>query len=153
MILRITDEILDAANHLPGGATLVVPNVEWEDYERLLEDLMARPHLRTSYDCGRLEILSPSAEHGEYERLIEDLVTIACEFFRQKLEKRANATWKRRSLSKGAEGDASYYIENATRIIGKRSIDLETDPPPEYVIADIVVQDPENYEGTRRQLL
>lgn len=141
MHLAGTAEILDAAEHLPSGASLIVPQVAWDDYERLLEELAERPGLRVSYDCGRLEIMSPLPEHGEYGSLIEDLVTAACQAFRLKLEKRSNATWKRRSKSKGVEGDASYYIQNAERIIGKRKIDLESDPPPD-IIVEIDVTNP-----------
>src|SRR5437016_5848331 len=50
MALPITSEILDATEHLPEGATLVIPQVTWDDYEHLLDDLTERPHLRVSYD-------------------------------------------------------------------------------------------------------
>lgn len=134
MSLQTESEILEAAEHLPDGATLIVPQVSWDNYERLLEDLDGRSRFRVSYNCGRLEIVTQLPEHGEYERFIEDLTRAACEVFRLKLEKRGGATWKRRSLLKGAEGDASYYIENAKRVIGKRDINLESDPPPDIVL-------------------
>ena len=51
-----------------------------------------------------------------------------------KLEKRGSATWKKRSLAKGVEPDACYYVQNADRIIGKRAIDLESDPSPDIVV-------------------
>ena len=34
----------------------------------------------------------------------------------------------------GAEPDACYYVRSADRIIGKRTIDLESDPPPDVVV-------------------
>ena len=40
--LRATPDILDAAEHLPDSATLVVHQVEWDAYERLLKDLAKR---------------------------------------------------------------------------------------------------------------
>ncbi len=58
------EEVLQAAQHLPNGATLVIHEFEWDEYERLLKILEDRPHLRVSYDCGRLEILSPSTAHA-----------------------------------------------------------------------------------------
>jgi Uma2 family endonuclease len=127
-------EIVDAGEHLPNGATLVIDQVSWDDYEYLLEGLADRRRLRISYDCGRLEIVSPLPVHGEYERLIEDLVLIFCEAFRLRLEKRGNATWKRKALLKAAEPDSSYYLQNAGRIIGRREISLESDPPPDIVV-------------------
>jgi Uma2 family endonuclease len=78
--------------------------------------------------------VSQTTEHGWYERLLEDLIRAACQIVGVRLEKCGGATWKRPSLSKGVEADASYYIENAGRIIGKRRIDLESDPPPDVVV-------------------
>lgn len=131
---RATGEILRAAEHLPDGAMLVVPQVAWDDYEYLLDELAEGPHLRVSYDCGRLEIVSPSPEHGEYADFLNDLVRAYADAQDMELEKRGNATWKRKALEKGVEADACYYVQNAERIIGKRTIDLESDPPPDIVV-------------------
>lgn len=133
MSTRTTD-YLDAIAHLPEGTTLVIHQFSWDDYERLLEDLSDRPHLRISYDRGKLEIMSPLPEHEEYAEFIDDLVLLFSEEFDLKLEKRGKATWKRRRLARGVEPDACYYIAAADRIIGKRKIDLESDPPPDIVL-------------------
>jgi Uma2 family endonuclease len=76
---RIAD-FSEAAELLPNGASLVIQDLQWDDYE-----------------AGK-------------------------------------TTWKRRSIEKGAEPDECYYIENTTRIIGKRKFDLEIDPPPDIVV-------------------
>lgn len=36
--------------------------------------------------------------------------------------------------AKGAEPDTCFYVQNAMRIIGKRSLDFTTDPPPDIVV-------------------
>ena len=118
---------------MPNGATLVIDQVSWDDYDYLLEGLADRPGLRISYDCGRLEIVSPLQEHGQYECLVEDLALIFCEAFRIQLQKYGRTTWRRKALSKGAEPDASFYIKNAQRTIGKK-ISLEADPPPDIIV-------------------
>jgi Uma2 family endonuclease len=134
MNLQATGEILRAAEHLPHGAMLVIPQVDWEDYERLIEDLAEGPHLRVNYDCGRLEIVSPLPEHGQYADFLNDLVRAYADDQDMELEKRGTATWRRKALQKGAEADACYYVQNAERIIGQRTIDLESDPPPDIVV-------------------
>ena len=58
MIIRSACYI-DAVDHLPPTALLVFPQVAWEEYEELLQDLGDQPGLRVSYDEGRLEIMSP----------------------------------------------------------------------------------------------
>jgi len=134
MTLRTTHDVLDAVEHLPEGATLVVPHFGWDDYERLLVELAERPHFRVSYDCGRLEIMSPLPEHEIYIRFIEDLVRFFCVEHDVALEKLGQTTWKSKALAKGVEPDACYYVQNAKRIFGKFLIDLAQDPPPDIVV-------------------
>jgi Uma2 family endonuclease len=125
---------LEAIDHLPAGALLVLPHVGWEDYEQLLEDLAGRPGVRVSYDDGRLQIMTPSAEHEEHKEFILRLAQVFSEERSIRLETRGSATWKRRTFRKGAEPDTCFYVTSAHRIIGRRQIDLETDPPPDVVV-------------------
>lgn len=129
---RIAD-FSEAAELLPNGASLVIQDLQWDDYEAVLEALQHR-HLRISYDCGRLEVMSPLSEHEIAALIIDRMVYVYCDEFDINLEGYGNTTWKRRSLGKGVEPDGCYYIENAARIIGKRKFDLDTDPPPDIVV-------------------
>jgi Uma2 family endonuclease len=129
-----TANYLEAVDHLPAGATLVIHDVTWDDYEKLLEDVGNRPGLRISYDCGRLEIMSPTREHEEYGRFIERLVQVLAEEFDLTVQSYGSATWKRQKLAKGAEPDCCYYVKNAGRVTGKREFDLESNPPPDIVV-------------------
>ncbi|MBI4263726.1 MAG: Uma2 family endonuclease [Acidobacteria bacterium] len=133
MSTRVAD-YREALEHIPAGATLVFRDVGWDEYERLLEDLWDRPGLRVTYDDGRLEIMSPLPEHEKYIRFIDDLVRAWADSRQLPVEKVGSATWKRRRVAKGTEPDACYYVTNAARIIGKRRIDLEVDPPPDIVV-------------------
>ena len=127
-------EYLEAIDHLPAGAILTIPEVTWEQYENLLEDLVDRPGLRISYDEGRLEIMSPLPEHEEYKDFILQALRTLCDELGIELEPRGSATWKRKKIHKGAEPDTCFYVANAARIIGKRKLDLESDPPPDIVV-------------------
>ena len=129
-----TADYAEAIEHLPVGAMLVVPNVSWEDYEDLLADLGNRPGVRVSYDEGRLEIVSPLPEHEKYKESVLCLARALSEELNIPLEAYRSATWKRSALRKGAEPDTCFYVVNAKRVIGKRTIDLDTDPPPDIVV-------------------
>jgi Uma2 family endonuclease len=124
----------DALDHLPEGTTLVAVDVPWEEYERLLEELADRPGVRVTYDEGRLEIMSPRPEHEEYKRFIEKIIDALGEHMDLNVEPRGSATWKKKQASKGTEPDTCYYIANAERIIGRRTIDLSKDPAPDLVV-------------------
>jgi Uma2 family endonuclease len=130
----LAEEYRDAIARLPEGATLILQHVGWDEYEHLTEVLTDRPDLRLSYDRGRLEAMTPLAEHEAHARFIDDLVRVVAELRGLMLEKRGSATWKRRALGRGVEADACYYVAAAPRIIGKRTIDLDVDPPPDLVV-------------------
>src|SRR5262245_35114566 len=130
---RSTD-FLEAIAHLPAGATLVVPDVDWESYEELLDSLSDQPGLRVSYDTGRLEIVSPLPKHEIYKEILACLVRAFAEKTNAPLESFGSETWRRRKLRKGAEPDACFYVANAPQVTGKEDLDLNVDPPPDIVI-------------------
>jgi Uma2 family endonuclease len=129
-----TRDYMETILNLPEGATLVLQNISWDDYERVLEELMDRHRLRVTYDRGRLEIMSTLSEHEQYVCFINRLVGAFADRFDINLEMRGQTTWKRRELSRGLEADSCYYVANAERIIGTRNIDLEFDPPPDIAV-------------------
>ena len=130
-----TIDYLDAIAHLPAGATLRLPCVSWEEYEGLLSQLADYPGVRVSYDAGKMEIMSPPLpEHEEYKDFIYSLARIISEESGVPLETRGSTTYKRPPDAKGAEPDASFYVQNATRVIGRRTIDLNIDPPPDIIV-------------------
>jgi Uma2 family endonuclease len=125
---------MDAIEHLPSGAALLLPNVTWEEYERLQNELGESSDLRIFFDRGKVEIMSILAEHEEYADLLQALIRELTRMLGWKLETRGSATLKRQMRARGAEPDGSCYIQNAERIIGKRRLDLDIDPPPDLVI-------------------
>jgi len=135
MTLRTShDEVLDATEHLPTGATLVIHDFDWDGYEQLLDALGDRSHFRVSYDSGRLEILSPSSPHEQYARLMDLIVFVFCEVHELKVKCLGQTTWRKKPRSKGLEADACYYLKNEELIRGKRDINLESDPPPDIAV-------------------
>lgn len=129
-----TTDYLDAIERLPVGATLRLGDISWDDYEDMLLQLGDRPNLRVSYDEGRLQIVSPTPEHEEYKDSIYSLVRLLAVEINTPLETRGSATYKRRTKAKGIEPDTSFYVQNAARVIGRRRINLESDPPPDVVV-------------------
>ena len=134
MNLSAADKILDAAEHIPSGATLIVEQVSWDDYERLLEGIGDRPHFRVGYDRGRLEILRPSNRHDNHEHFINRLVERFAEAHGITVEMLGHTTWKKRALAKGIEADCCYFIKNADFVIENFGFDVELAPPPDVAV-------------------
>lgn len=113
---------------------VVIRNVDWETYERLLADNenSSVPHL--NYDCGELEIMSPLPEREKAKRAIESLVDILALELGISIASFGSTTFRREDLQRGFEADSSFYIQNERRVRGKVSLDLTVDPPPDLVI-------------------
>lgn len=129
-----TASYIEAIAHLPQGAQLRIPGVSWHDYEQLLHDLGDDTHVRISYNCGDLEIMSPFPEHEEFAEVIQDIAREITRALGTKLEARGSMTMRRAWLNKGVEPDTCFYVQNARRIIGQRNLDFNIDPPPDIVV-------------------
>ena len=130
----LTISYLDIVERLPAGALLRLQNVGWDEYEHLLSQMGTLPGRRVSYDCGRLVIMSPLPEHEEYKETIYCMARALSEELSVNLESRGQATFKSKLLAKGVEPGTCFYVQNAARIIGRRTIELGKDPPPDVVV-------------------
>jgi Uma2 family endonuclease len=131
----VTIDYLDAIEHLPAGAMLRLNDVSWDEYEELLSRMGDNwPGYRVSYDCGRLEIMSPRSDHESPKDFILRLAQVLSEETDTPLQTYGSTTYRRRSKLKGAEPDTSFYVQNAARVIGRRLLDFEIDPPPDVVV-------------------
>jgi Uma2 family endonuclease len=118
----------------PGDQRIVLHNVSWDTYERLLDERGDSRVPRLAYDRGELEIMSPPLEHESVAYFSALLVAVLAEEMGVNAYGVGSTTYNRGDLGRGFEPDASFYIRNEARIRGKRRIDLEVDPPPDLVI-------------------
>lgn len=118
----------------PPEQRVVLYNISWETYERLLAEHEETSGTRFTYDEGTLEIMVLSAEHERANRTLALLVEVLAEEMRIDVDNVGSNTFKRESLRKGFEPDTAFYIANAPHVEGKQRIDLTIDPPPDLVI-------------------
>lgn len=114
--------------------TIVLNNVDWKSYEMMGEALRDRPNLQMTYDRGTLEIMTLSLEHELVKKLLSRLIDILSEELDIPIAACGSTTYKREAMDRGLEPDECYYVENVHRIRGLLAIDLERDPPPDFVI-------------------
>lgn len=117
-----------------GDQRIVLHNVSWETYERLMQERSESRVPRFAYDRGVLEIMSPSAEHVRANRRMAQLVLAVCEVWELDAEDFGSTTYKREDVERGFEPDSCFYIENEPLVRDKDRLDLDVDPPPDLVI-------------------
>ena len=118
----------------PAEQRVVLHNIGWNTYERLLADHENNSAPRFTYDRGELEIMSPSPEHEAFNRSIALLVEFVAAEMGIDVYDLGSTTFRREDLERGFEPDSCFYIQNEERIRGKNRIDLAVDPPPDLVI-------------------
>jgi Uma2 family endonuclease len=133
-------EVAVQAVKSPAEQRMLLRNVSWGTYERLITEREERRKPRFFYDRGVLELMSPSGEHDVSSRLIALLVDMVAEESGIDVENAGSTTFKREDLERGFEPDESFYFsENAARIRelvrNKGDIVLdEGDPPPDLIV-------------------
>lgn len=147
---------------------VVIHNVRWETYERLLAEQESSSAPRFTYDRGELEIMSPSTEHEEYNRTIALLVELFAGEVGLDVRNVGSMTFRREDLERGFEPDSCFYLQNEERVRDKTQIDLAVDPPPDLVVevditgpslnklpiyAQVGVPEVWRYDGGRLQIL
>jgi Uma2 family endonuclease len=112
---------------------VLLRNISWETYERLLDERGDSRVPRLAYDRGDLEIMSPSSEHESVAYFVALLVAVLAEEMRVNAYGVGSTTYRHGDIGRGFEPDASFYIRNEERIRGKPRIDLSVDPPPDWL--------------------
>ncbi|MDQ3854832.1 MAG: Uma2 family endonuclease, partial [Chloroflexota bacterium] len=115
-------------------ARVVLRNVSWETYERLLAEREDSTP-RFTYYRGELELMSPLLpEHEEHADNLRVIVRVLAEELGVGVRGFGSMTLRREDLQGGLEPDGCFYIASEPRIRGKTRPDLRFDPPPDLTI-------------------
>ena len=119
---------------LKPGQTLLLKDVTWQMFEKLLDFLGEKRATRLSYSQGMLEIMSPLAIHEDDKEIIGDFVKIILEELDIEFRALGSTTFKNKGMAQGVEADECFYIQHEKAVRGKDRIDLTIDPPPDLAI-------------------
>ena len=116
------------------GQTTVLHDIDWQQFEAILEDLGDKRASRIAYFDGVLEIRMPLPEHERTKVIISNLLVILLEELDWEWESLGSSTFKTKSMKAGIEPDDCFYIKNYAAMIGKKRLDMSIDPPPDIAI-------------------
>ncbi|MEA5621559.1 Uma2 family endonuclease [Nostoc sp. UHCC 0251] len=128
MLLELNQLIVRA------GHQLLIKDVSWSAYKRILAELGDNRNYRIGYSQGVLEIMAPLPEHEVAKVIIGDLIKVLLEELDLEFWSLGSTTFDKESMDAGVEPDDCFYIQNEARIRGKDRINLEIDPPPDLAI-------------------
>jgi Uma2 family endonuclease len=119
---------------VPPGHQLLLKDVTWQMFEKILEELGETRAARVSYSKGMLEIMTPIPEHEDDKVMIGDLVKALLEELDIEFRSLGSTTFKNEQMHQAVEADDCFYIQNEAAIRGKKRLDLRSDPPPDLAI-------------------
>lgn len=119
---------------VPPGQRVLLQDVSWQEFERILEELGDRRAARIAYENGILEIMTPLLRHEADKEIISDLIKALLEELDLEFRCLGSTTYKNQEMLRGIEPDQCFYIQNESRIRGKKRLDLSVDPPPDLAI-------------------
>ncbi len=123
-----------STTHPRGEQRVVFHHLTWGAYQQILQALNHHSrNSRLAYDHGILEMTMPLEEHETANRWIERLICILVVEIGLKIKTMGSTTLNFPSLEKSAEPDSCYYIQNQSKVAGKK-VDLTRDPPPDLVV-------------------
>lgn len=116
------------------GQRLLIQDVNWSEFEAILDEFGEKRASRIAYSDGTLEIRMPLPEPEVDKELIGDLVKILLEELDMDCECFGSTTFKKKEANSGLEPDQCFYIQNHQQMRGKRQLNLAIDPPPDLAI-------------------
>lgn len=115
------------------SARVVLRGVSWQTFKALLADVGDDRAWRIAYAQGVLEIRMSLQEHEQPKGLIESFVEAIADELEIEVMKLGALTLQREDLTRAIEPDTCFYIQNESRVRGKK-INLPDNPPPDLAV-------------------
>lgn len=125
---------VSTAEQLVEQPNVILYDVSWETYERLLKEQGEHTGTRFTYDEGTLQIMIVSFEHESSNRTLSSIVEALAEGMEIDFEPAGSTTFKRKDIKRGFEPDSCFYFRHPEAIRGKKRLNLAKDPPPDLIV-------------------
>lgn len=123
-----------ARNPSPSERRVVLPRVDWQQFETLLDELGTSRTSRLTYAGGKLEMMTPLEEHERCDRLIESLLLVVAEEADVPLYSNGSLLLKRADLGEAIQPEGCYSVGNPIPAQRRAELDLERVSPPDLVV-------------------
>lgn len=122
---------------LPTEQRVILPNVDWQQFEKLLAELGEDRQTRLTYLRGKLEMMTPVEAHERCSKLIDSLILVVVDGLAMPITSLMPVTLKNAEMACATEPDACYYLKTCP---SQREIDLTQDSPPDLLVEVALTQ-------------
>jgi Uma2 family endonuclease len=121
----------------PPDTRVVVFDVTWDTYERLVDALGEGENCRVAFDGKDIEMMTLGPFHERQRSLLEFFITIVAGELKIRRQPMGSTTWRRKKLKRAIESDLCYYFDPAklaAAAAAARSDDVDDYPNPDLAI-------------------
>lgn len=119
---------------IPEGQSTILHDIDWQQFESILDDLGEKRRTKIAYLDSVLEIAMPLPEHEKIKVLISYFVQVLLDELAIDFAGYGSTTFKAKAKRAGLEPDDCFYIQNNVAMRGIRKLDMAIDPPPDLAI-------------------
>jgi Uma2 family endonuclease len=113
---------------------IVLPDVNWQQFETLMAELGRDRTARLTYERGKLEMMTPLPDHERCTKLIESLILVLADELHLNVETIAPILLLAADRGRAAELNAGYYLNGSPGLGDSRTVDLTQTEPPDLAI-------------------
>jgi Uma2 family endonuclease len=111
-----------------------LPNISWDKFEALLDELGNQRSVHITYDRGKLEMIEPHPAHDRAQRLMESLLLVIADESEDELKNWGSILLKHPPMGLAIQPDACYYLNQRIRLGERAELDLARSPIPQLVV-------------------
>jgi Uma2 family endonuclease len=132
---------------VPPDQHIVIRDVSWDVYERMVDSVREGEGYRIAYDGKDIELTTIGPRHESRKSLLDMFIAIVASELRIDRRPMGSTTWKRKLVGRGIESDLSYYFDPiklaAYESADARQSDNIDDYPNPDLAAEIDISPPE----------
>lgn len=125
---------------------ILLPNVNWQKLQELVQELGAARQVQLTYDRGKLEMMTPLEEHDRCNRLIESLLLVVADEAGYDLASPGTIVLSHPERGQAIQPTACYYLDELPEGAGRLELNLMQMAPPDIAI-DVLIR-----EGSMKRL-
>jgi Uma2 family endonuclease len=131
---------------VPPDKRIVIRDVSWEVYERMVDAVREGEGYRIAYDGKDIELMTIGPRHESRKSLLDMFIAIVASELRIDRRPMGSTTWKRKLVGRGIESDLSYYFDPVKLAAyeaadARQSDDIDDYPNPDLA-AEIDISPP-----------
>lgn len=121
---------------------VVLPSVNWQQFEQLLLELGVERQTRLTYLRGKLELMTPVAAHERCSKLLDSLILVIADELGLPVTTLAPVLLKAPEIGCATEPDACYYFGASSVSPHTTQLDLTQDPVPHLLVEVALTKSP-----------